>query len=59
MKADGKPWQGPREIRNLRWEGGDYASQTTTASAVSPADFKKNFHGAIKKSLEQEKLDGK
>jgi cephalosporin-C deacetylase-like acetyl esterase len=22
VKIDGKPWQGPREIRNLRWEGG-------------------------------------
>ncbi len=22
LKVDGKPWQGPREIRNLRWEGG-------------------------------------
>lgn len=23
VKADGKPWKGPREIRNLRWEGGE------------------------------------
>ncbi len=22
VKVNGKPWQGPREIRNLRWEGG-------------------------------------
>ena len=22
-KISGKPWQGPREIRNLRWEGGE------------------------------------
>lgn len=22
LKVDGKPWRGPREIRNLRWEGG-------------------------------------
>ena len=21
VKVDGKPWQGPREIHNLRWEG--------------------------------------
>ncbi len=21
LRVDGKPWQGPREIRNLRWEG--------------------------------------
>ena len=24
VKADGKSWRGPREIRNLRWEGGEY-----------------------------------
>lgn len=23
VKAEGKAWQGPREIRNLRWEGGE------------------------------------
>ena len=59
VKADGKAWQGSRELRNLRWEGGEYASQTRTGSAVSPEDFKKNLDGAIKKSLEQERLDGK
>lgn len=25
VKVSGKAWQGPREIRNLRWEGGEYA----------------------------------
>jgi hypothetical protein len=24
VKVGGTPWQGPREIRNLRWEGGGY-----------------------------------
>jgi hypothetical protein len=23
VKVDGKAWQGPREIRNLRWVGGE------------------------------------
>ena len=23
VRVDGKAWQGPREIRNLRWEGGE------------------------------------
>lgn len=59
VKADGKAWKGPRELRNLRWEGGNYPIRPTSEAAVSPEDFKKNFDGAIKKSLEQEKLDGK
>ena len=59
VKADGKAWKGPRELRNLRWEGGNYPSRPTSEAAVSPEDFKKNFDGAIKKSLEQEKLEGK
>ena len=28
VQASGKAWQGPREIRNLRWEGGKYSRQT-------------------------------
>jgi hypothetical protein len=59
VKADGKAWQGSREIRNLRWEGGEYSHQAATCSALSPDDFQKNFNYAIKKSLEQEKLNGK
>ena len=59
VKADGKAWQGPREIRNLRWEGGEYSPQATSGAALSPEDFQKNFNDAIKKSLEQEKLNGK
>ncbi|MEN9573224.1 MAG: hypothetical protein RL514_1079 [Verrucomicrobiota bacterium] len=59
VKADGKAWQGPREIRNLRWEGGEYSRQATTGATLSPEDFQKNFNAAIKKSLEQEKLDRK
>ena len=59
VKVDGKPWQGPREIRNLRWEGGEYSRQATTGATLSPEEFQKNFNDAIKKSLEQEKLDRK
>jgi len=59
VKVDGNAWQGPREIRNLRWEGGDYARHATTGVTLSPGEFQKNFNDAIKKSLEQEKLDRK
>ena len=56
---NGKAWQGPREIRNLRWEGGTYAAQTAAAAALTPAEHEKAFNDAIKKSLEQEKQDAK
>jgi dienelactone hydrolase len=53
-----KPWRGPREIRNLRWVGGTSAGQAAAGATLSPEEFQKNFNEAIKKSLEQEKLDG-
>ena len=53
----GQAWQGAREIRNLRWEGGAYASQLSAASALSPAEHQQAFNAAIQKSLEQEKRD--
>ncbi|QOV92019.1 alpha/beta hydrolase family protein [Humisphaera borealis] len=59
VKIDGKPWQGPRNIRNLRWEGGTYAPPASTDGALRSEDFQKNFNDAIRKSLEQEKLDRK
>jgi hypothetical protein len=59
VKADGKAWQGPREIRNLRWEGVEYPRQTAADTALRPEELQKNFNDAIKKSLEQEKLDRK
>ena len=59
VKADGKAWQCPRDIRNLRWEGGEYSRQKTTDAALSPEDFQKNFNDAIKKSLEQDKTNPK
>lgn len=59
VKVDGKPWQGPRDIRNLRWEGGDYPVQIAAPAALSPEEHQKNFNDAIRKSLEQEKQDAK
>ncbi len=59
VKVGGKAWDGPREIRNLRWEGGEYAPVVTTNAALSAADQQKAFNDAIKKSLEQEKADAK
>jgi hypothetical protein len=57
VKADGKSWQGSREIRNLRWEGGDDARQKTTRAALRRGESQKTFNDAIRKSLEQEKAD--
>ena len=59
VKVDGKAWQGPRDIRNLRWEGGEYSRPKPTDAVLGPEEFQKNFNDAIKKSLEQEKLDRK
>ena len=56
-KLSGKPWRGPREIRNLRWEGGVYPATTAAAAATTAADIDRNFNAAIKESLEQEKRD--
>lgn len=58
-KIEGKPWVGPREIRNLRWEGGTYSHRPRTDAALSPDDLRNNFNDAIKRSLEQEKADRK
>jgi len=59
VKADGQAWKGPREIRNLRWEGGEYPRHQTTGVTPDPHDFRRNFDDAIRRSLEQEKLDAK
>jgi hypothetical protein len=59
VKVDGKAWQGPREIRNLRWEGGEYPPQKPNPTAPAPEEFQKDFNDAIRKSLEQEKPDKK
>ena len=57
-KVDAKAWVGPRAIRNLRWEGGEYPGQAPTNAALRPDDFQRDFNDAIKKSLEQENRDG-
>jgi len=58
-KIDGKAWAGPREIRNLRWVGGEYSRRQLADSVLSPDDLQRNFNEAIKKSLEQEQADRK
>jgi hypothetical protein len=56
-KVDGHAWQGPREIRNLRWVGGTYPAGVATAAALNAAAHENAFNDAIRKSLEQEKKD--
>lgn len=48
-------WQGPREIRNLRWEGGHYAAEPPAGSKLHADDYQRDFNAAIDRSLEQEK----
>lgn len=57
LSVSGKSWKGQPEIRNLRWEGGEYSSQATTGATPGTEEFGKDFNDAIKKSLEQEKAD--
>ncbi|MEI7729165.1 MAG: acetylxylan esterase [Verrucomicrobiota bacterium] len=59
VNVNARPWQGPRDIRNLRWEGGEYPAQLVAPSALSADEHQKHFNDAIKKSLEQEKQDAK
>jgi hypothetical protein len=59
VKVDGAAWVGPRTIRNLRWEGGEYPRHQTTGATADLHDFRRNFDDAIRRSLEQEKLDAK
>jgi cephalosporin-C deacetylase-like acetyl esterase len=57
----GKPWAKPTEtqVRNLHWEGGEYKTAQVKGAALSEAEHHKTFNEAIRKSLEQEKLDRK
>lgn len=59
VKAGGKAWKGPREIRNMRWEGGKYTSQRPVESKLSDDEYQQQFNDSINKSLEQEKIDQK
>jgi len=45
VKVNGKPWQGPREIHNLRWEGGEYSRPRTVDSVLTPAEHENAFNG--------------
>ncbi len=38
VKVDAKAWQGPREIRNLRWEGGEYLKSKMSGVTLTPAE---------------------
>jgi hypothetical protein len=51
VKIDGRPWQGPREIRNLRWEGGEYKAGDPVETTLNPDDDPRNFNEAIRKSM--------
>ncbi|NBV35433.1 MAG: hypothetical protein EBR81_17005, partial [Proteobacteria bacterium] len=57
----GKPWAKAAEtqVRNLRWEGGEYKTAHAKGAALSEEEHRKSFNEAIRKSLEQEKLDKK
>lgn len=55
INRTGKPWQGPRTIRNLRWEGGQYTTPLPVGSSLSPEDHQRQFNDAINKSLKSEK----
>jgi dienelactone hydrolase len=57
LSITGIPWKGQPEVRNLRWEGGEYARQPSPNATPSTEEFGKSFNDAIKKSLEQEKAD--
>lgn len=53
-----RPWRGPREIRNLRWEGGTYARQQTADSILLPTERRKVFNDAVRKSEKRVYLSG-
>ena len=59
VTVQGTSWQGTKAIRNLHWEGGEYSLHRTVDAVLTPAEHKKAFDEAIKKSLEQEKADRK
>ncbi len=52
-----RAWHGPREIRNLRWEGGQYSATPPAGSTLSTEEYQREFNAAIDRSLEQEKKE--
>jgi hypothetical protein len=61
VHVEGKPWKNVKglAIRNLRWEGGEYGPLELGGKRLNNEDLNRGFNDAIKKSLEQEKLDRK
>jgi dienelactone hydrolase len=57
VKAEGKAWAGPREIRNLRWEGGAEPGEPVPNATLSADDFERDFNDAVRRSLEEEKRE--
>jgi hypothetical protein len=55
IRDPGRAWKGAREIRNLRWEGGNYVPSGTAEAVLTPGEHQRAFNEAIQKSLEQEK----
>jgi hypothetical protein len=54
----GGTWPGKRELRNLRWAGGDYRSPLLyPGGKLSVEEFQKIFQADIDKSIELEKND--
>ena len=54
----GGTWPGKRELRNLRWTGGDYSSPLLyPGGKLSVEEFQKIFQADIDKSIEFEKRD--
>jgi hypothetical protein len=58
---EGKPWAMTTEfqVRNMRWERGEHKAVQAKGAALTEAEHRKNFNEAIRKSLDQEKLDKK
>ncbi len=61
VPLSGKAWTKPGDtrIRNLRWEGGEYKASSSSGAPLSPEEQQRTFNEAIRKSLEQERLDRK
>ena len=52
-------WQGPRAIRNFRWEGGSSMQFSDIVSGLNQCDLEGHFNDAFRKVLHSESKDGK
>lgn len=57
IPAQSKAWQGPREIRNLRWVGGQSNAAPPAGSSIDEKEYQRHFHDGIDRSPEQEKTE--